>query len=56
MTTTVFLLNLAMGVPAAAVFLVIALLMLRPRPGIPGEEGRADWRGPSRRRLPRPVA
>jgi hypothetical protein len=51
MTMTVILLNLAMSVPAALVFLVLVLLVLRPRPGIADEEGRADWRGPPRRRL-----
>jgi hypothetical protein len=51
MTTTVILLNLAMSVPAALVLLMLVLVALRPRPGMPGEEGRADWRGPPRRRL-----
>ena len=49
MTTKVILLNLAISVPAALVFLMLVPLVLRP--GTPGEEGRADWRGPSRRRL-----
>ena len=49
MTTTVILLNLAMSVPATAMFCVLALLVLRPWPGFPGDEGRADGRGPSRR-------
>jgi hypothetical protein len=46
---TVILLNLAMSLPAALAFLVLVLLVLRPWLGTPGEEGRADWRGPSRR-------
>jgi hypothetical protein len=49
MTTTVILLNMAMAVPAALVFAALALLVVRPCPDMPGEEGRADWRGPSRR-------
>ena len=39
---TVILLNLAMSVPAALVLVVLVLPVLRPRPGTPGEEGRAD--------------
>jgi hypothetical protein len=48
MTTTVILLNVAMAVPAALVFAALALFVVRPSPGTPGEEGRADRRGPSR--------
>ena len=54
MTTTVILLNLAMSVPAAAIFVTVALLMPHLWPGNPGGEGRADWRGPSHRHLPCP--
>jgi hypothetical protein len=49
MTTTVILLNVAMAVPAALVFAALALFVVQPCPGMPGEEGRADPRGPSRR-------
>jgi len=54
MTTTVILLNLATSLPAAAVLVTLVLLMHRLWPGNPGEEGRADWRGPTRRRVPCP--
>jgi hypothetical protein len=48
---TVILLNLAMSVPAVLVFLVLMRFVLRPWPGTPSEEGRAEGRGPSRCRL-----
>lgn len=55
MTTTAIILNLAMSLPAVGVLVVTALLVLRPAPGSSDEEGRADWRGPSRPSLSRPA-
>lgn len=49
MTNTVIILNLAMSVPAVLVLIATALCVLRLCPATPGEEGRADWRGPFRR-------
>jgi len=53
MTTTVIILNLAMSLPALVVLIAAAAVVLRPGPDPPGEEGRADWRGPSGRYLDR---
>jgi len=49
MTITVIILNLAMSVPAVLVLIGTALFVLRQCPAVPGEAGRADWRGPFRR-------
>lgn len=49
MTMTVIVLNLAMALPAAAILIVAGVLVQRLCPDPPGEEGRADWRGPSGR-------
>jgi hypothetical protein len=49
MTTTVIILNLALSVLIALVLAATALFVLRIRPATPGEEGRAEWRGPFRR-------
>lgn len=43
---TVIILNLAMSLPAVIVLTAAAVLVLRSRPDPPGEEGRADGRGP----------
>jgi hypothetical protein len=51
MTTTVVMLNLAMSLPALVVLIAAAVHVLRPGPDPPGEEGRADWRGPFGRHL-----
>jgi hypothetical protein len=51
MTTTVIILNLAMWLPALVVLIAAAARALRPGPHPPGEEGRADWRGPFGRHL-----
>jgi hypothetical protein len=47
----VIMLNLAMSLPALCVLIGVALVVLRPGPDPPSEEGRADRRGPFRRRL-----
>lgn len=52
MTATAIILNLAMSLPAVVVLSVTAVLVLRTGPEKPDQEGRADWRGPSRRYLP----
>ena len=46
MTMTVIMLNLAMSLPAVVVLIAAPVLALRLCPETPGEEGRADWRGP----------
>ena len=50
MTTMAIMLSLAMALPATLVLVATAVLVLRSSPDAPGEEGRADWRGPFRRR------
>jgi len=55
MTMVVIMLNLAMVVPAALVLVAVAVVMPRLSNEVADEEGRADWRGPSRR-LPQRTA
>ena len=50
MTTTAIMLNLAMAVPAMLVLVATAVFVLHASPDAADEEGRADWRGPFRRR------
>ena len=50
MTTMAIIFNLAMAIPALLVLVATVVLVLRSSPGEVGEEGRADWRGPFRRR------
>ncbi|HJS93358.1 MAG TPA: hypothetical protein VJ741_03780 [Solirubrobacteraceae bacterium] len=50
MTTMAIMLNLAMAVPAMLVLVATAVFVLRASPDAADEEGRADWRGPFRRR------
>ena len=56
MTMTVIMLNLAMSLPAVVVLIAAPVLALRLCPDTPGEEGRADWRGPFRRPVQRTAA
>jgi len=51
MTTMVIMLNLAMALPATLVLVATAVLLSRSSPDEAEEEGRADGRGPFRRRL-----
>jgi hypothetical protein len=52
MTAIAIMLNLAMSLPAAVVLVVLVAVVHRKCPDTPYGEGRADWRGPSRGRVP----